>query len=180
MRIIAGKLKGRAFNSPRLPQTHPMSDKIKGALFNMLGDLAGLTVLDAFAGSGAIGFEALSRGAISVVAIDVDRHAQQTIASNAQLLGVENLITVVRADADTWLSRTDSSFDVVVLDPPYDKPQLTLLVQIANCTKPGGIVVVSLPPKIEVPLGANFKLLRSAAYGGARLWLYRCLPVSLS
>jgi 16S rRNA (guanine966-N2)-methyltransferase len=178
MRIIAGKLKGRIFNSPRMPQTHPMSDKIKGALFNMLGDLAGLTVLDAFAGSGAIGFEALSRGAVSIVAIDIDRHAQQTITNNAQLLGVENLITVVRADVSAWLLRTHSSFDVVVLDPPYDKPQLPLLVQAANCTKSNGIVVISLPPKAEVPLSANFQLLRSAAYGDARLLLYRCLEMA--
>ena len=72
MRIIAGYLGGRQFNSPRSNRTHPMSDKARGGLFNALGDISGLTVLDAFAGSGALSFEAISRGAESVIAVDID------------------------------------------------------------------------------------------------------------
>jgi 16S rRNA (guanine966-N2)-methyltransferase len=67
MRVVAGSLKGRIFNEPSGHQTHPMSEKVRGALFNALGDIEGLSVLDAFAGSGALSFEAVSRGAKSVV-----------------------------------------------------------------------------------------------------------------
>jgi 16S rRNA (guanine966-N2)-methyltransferase len=82
MRIIAGRLGGRHFASPQGRRTHPMSDKMRGALFNALGDIDGLSVLDAFAGSGALAFEAVSRGAGHAVAIDVDKSAQRAIAEN--------------------------------------------------------------------------------------------------
>ena len=72
MRVIAGRLGGRNFDSPKTQRTHPMSDKVRGALFNALGDLGGLTVLDAFAGSGACSLEAASRGATEVLAIDIN------------------------------------------------------------------------------------------------------------
>jgi 16S rRNA (guanine966-N2)-methyltransferase len=72
VRIIAGSLKGRTFSEPHGHRTHPMSEKVRGALFNALGDIEGLTFLDAFAGSGALSFEAASRGAKSVIAIDKD------------------------------------------------------------------------------------------------------------
>jgi 16S rRNA (guanine966-N2)-methyltransferase len=141
----------------------------------MLGDLTGLIVLDAFAGSGAISFEAISRSAVAVIAIDVDRYAQQTIITNARLLGIQNFVTLVRTDAAAWLTKNNDSFDVVVLDPPYDKPQVLLLAELAHRTKPGGVVVVSLPPKIEMQLGSDFQLLRTKTYGDAQLQLYRCL-----
>jgi len=71
VRIIAGYLSGRQFNSPRSNRTHPMSDKARGGLFNSLGDISGLSLLDAFAGSGALSFEAISRGTASSVAVDI-------------------------------------------------------------------------------------------------------------
>src|SRR5438445_6894886 len=107
MRIIAGRLGGRQFASPRGHRTHPMSDKMRGALFNALGDLSGLTVLDAFAGSGALAFEAVSRGAQHVVAIDVDKSAQRTIAKNITALGLADRVKLVRASAGAWLTTTD-------------------------------------------------------------------------
>src|ERR1700756_1715958 len=104
MRIIAGRLGGRRFASPRGHRTHPMSDKMRGALFNSLGELAGLSVLDAFAGSGALAFEAVSRGAKGAVAIDLDRSAQQAIAANITALGLQDQVKLVRASAGAWLS----------------------------------------------------------------------------
>ena len=84
MRVVSGSLGGRLFDSPRTHRTHPMSEKARGALFNTLGDIHGLRILDAYAGSGAITIEAESRGAQHVTAIDIDVEAIRTIASNVQ------------------------------------------------------------------------------------------------
>src|SRR3954464_3149409 len=96
MRIIAGRLGGRQFNSPKGHRTHPMSEKGRGALFNALGDISGLTVLDAFAGSGALSFEAISRRAASVLAIDSDKNAQRAIAENIASLGLSRQVKLIK------------------------------------------------------------------------------------
>src|SRR5881392_748421 len=102
MRIIAGKLKGRQFQTPHGHRTHPMSDKARGALFNVLGDIEGLTFLDAFAGSGALAFEAVSRGAKSIVAIERDRPAHSVIERNIKELGLSGQVKGVKANAGGW------------------------------------------------------------------------------
>ena len=102
MRIIAGELKGRSFDSPRGRRTHPMSDKIRGALFNALGDLSGLTILDAFAGSGALSFEAISRGARSALAIELDKQAFQAISQNIDQLALDEKVQVLRKNVRGW------------------------------------------------------------------------------
>src|ERR1700683_4883439 len=104
MHIIAGYLKGRTFDSPKSGQTHPMSDKIRGAMFNMLGDIEGLNILDAFSGSGAIAFEAISRGAASVTLIESDHLAQRSIALNIDKLGLSESASLIRANANSWLN----------------------------------------------------------------------------
>src|SRR4051812_42000237 len=114
MRVIAGGLSGRQFTSPRGRRTHPMSDKMRGALFNTLGDIGGLTILDAFAGSGAIGFEAISRGASRATAIDSDRGAQRAIAENVNKLGLGSQVKLIKTSAASWLRTTKDQFDVVI------------------------------------------------------------------
>src|SRR4051812_43097697 len=99
MRIIAGTMGGRTFSSPHGHRTHPMSDKMRGALFNTLGDIGGLTILDAFAGSGALSFEAVSRGARHATAIDSDRSAQQTITENIRSLSLNKHVKLIKASA---------------------------------------------------------------------------------
>ena len=106
MRIIAGQLKGNMFASPHGNRTHPMSDKVRGALFNALGDIEGLTVLDAFAGSGALAFEALSRGAASATLLKKDKPAQRAISENIVTLNVEKRTKLIRASANAWLGTT--------------------------------------------------------------------------
>ena len=88
-----------------------MSDKVRGALFNALGDVNGLTVLDAFAGSGALSLEAVSRGARSVVAVDIDSEAFKTIVSNVETLGIEDRVTVLRKNISGW-ARNNQQFAV--------------------------------------------------------------------
>jgi 16S rRNA (guanine966-N2)-methyltransferase len=174
MRVISGKLGGRQFDSPHGSRTHPMSEKIRGALFNMLGDIAGMTVLDGFAGSGALGFESISRGARQVVAIDIDKSAHSVIVSNAGKLGVVAQIKAIRANAGSWSDNNpDALFDIVLCDPPYDAVQNDLLVKIAAHTKVGGIVVLSLPPSHASPLPtAKYRLLSTKQYGDSQLLVY--------
>src|SRR4051794_1002965 len=102
MRIIAGTLKGRIFQESHGHRTHPMSDKVRGALFNTLGDIEGLTFLDAFAGSGALSFEAASRGAKNVIAIDKDSSAHFVIEKNVKELGLQKHVHVSRANTGGW------------------------------------------------------------------------------
>ena len=174
MRIIAGTFGGRLFDSPKSAITHPMSDKARGGLFNALGDLSGLGVLDAFAGSGALSFEAISRGAKSVLAIESDSTAQKTIAANIANLSLPQ-IKLVRANAGSWLRTTpDAMFDVVVCDPPYDDLQPKLLAELAQRTKPGGIAVFSLPPKADFKLlDSEYQLVATKSYGDIELAFYR-------
>lgn len=170
MRVIAGALGGRTFDSPHSFKTHPMSDKVRGALFNILGDIQGLTVLDAFAGSGALGFEAISRGAVSVVAIDSDRTAQRVIAANSKALGMYRKLTLVKASANAWLqTNADASFDIVLCDPPYNDLQSSLLARLASCVKPGGLLVLSWPGTETEPEFDGLQKVMHRNYGDAEL-----------
>lgn len=173
MRVLAGRLKGREFKSPRGNKTHPMADKIRGALFNVLGDVTGLTFLDAFAGTGALSFEALSRGADHAIAIDNDKSAQAIMIENVKELRIENM-HVVRAGASSWSENNqDMQFDIVLLDPPYDNLQVNLLEKLADRhVKPGGLAVLSLAGKIDPP-DLDLQIVTQKNYGDAQLVFYR-------
>lgn len=173
MRVIAGRLGGRQFASPHGHRTHPMSDKGRGALFNALGDIGGLTVLDAFAGSGALGFEAVSRGVAHVTAIERDRSAQLTITENIKTLGLADRVKLIKSPANSWLSTTSEEFDLVLLDPPFEDLQLGLLAKLAARTRTGGVAVFSLPPDAEVQLPDEFDRLITKKYGDNQLAFYR-------
>jgi 16S rRNA (guanine966-N2)-methyltransferase len=176
MRIIAGRLGGQNFQAPKNHRTHPMSDRARGALFNTLGPLEGLTILDAFAGTGAVGFEALSRGARRITAIEVDRVAQRSIADNASKLGLSARLHLIKANARAWLATSTMSFDIVLLDPPYDDPQPPLMQRLSQCVKPGGLLVLSWPGKTELPGFPAFELIETKKYGDIQLGFYRREP----
>lgn len=173
MRIISGRLKGRTFDSPSGHKTHPMSEKIRGAIFNALGDIEGLTVFDAFSGSGAIAFEAVSRGAKSIVATDITREAHDTIISNSRALGIEKYVKAVRANASGWSDNNlKALFDLVVVDPPYDDVNIPLLTKLSKHVKRGGLFIASLPPDIMLVL-PGFEKVSVKTYGDAALHFYR-------
>lgn len=174
MRIVSGSLGGRLFSSPHGHRTHPMSEKVRGALFNSLGDIGGLTVLDAFAGSGALSFEAISRGAGSALAIDSDKSAQRAIIENVQALKLSDKIKLIKANAYGWSrNNPDELFDVVLLDPPFTNLQEELLAKLAAHSKPGGTVVLSLPPTSNFSLPSTiYHLLSTKFYGDAQLVFY--------
>lgn len=176
MRIIAGALKGRQFDSPRTERTHPMSEKARGALFNVLGDIQGLTVLDAFAGSGALSFEAVSRGAAAVTAIDSDKQAQKVIAQNIRALHVARHATLINAATNAWLATSPSAeFDIILCDPPYNDTQEALIGRLGERVKPGGLLVLSWPAEQSPPQFAGLTLLNTRTHGDAQLVFYRRL-----
>lgn len=174
MRIIAGTLKGRNFDSPKGHRTHPMSDKMRGALFNVLGDVANLRMLDAFAGSGALSFEAASRGAASVIAIDSDKAAQQAITTTIRQFELANVVKLIKATANAWLSTNETAeFDIVLCDPPYDDTQLMLIDKLAQRVSPHGLLVLSWPGHAHLPEVSDFRLVVSKNYGDGQLGFYR-------
>ena len=173
MRIVAGELGGRQFDSPKSAKTHPMSDKARGALFNVLGDITGLDVLDAFAGTGACSFEAISRGANSAIAIEQDRLAQRTIAQNIQSLELEHRVTLIATSVQAWLQTSPhTTFDLVLCDPPYTDVQPALISRLAERVTPDGILVLSWPDGTELP-DLPLLFLQRKSYGDATLAFYR-------
>jgi 16S rRNA (guanine966-N2)-methyltransferase len=177
MRIIAGRLGGRQFDSPHGHRTHPMSEKMRGALFNALGDISGLTVLDAFAGSGALSFEALSRGARSAIAIELDKGAHRTIIDNAEALGVNDRMEIIKASVASWLNRhPNTQFDIVLADPPYNDLQEKIIeTKLAKSVKPSGLLILSLPPEARIVLSDSFEEVSKKDYGDGTLVFYRRL-----
>jgi 16S rRNA (guanine966-N2)-methyltransferase len=177
MRVIAGALSGRTFESVQGHRTHPMSEKIRGAIFNAFGDIEGLTVLDAYAGTGAISIEAISRGAAHAVALDSDKRAARTIKENIELLGLQDKMDSSLIYAHSWSRRNQTKqFDIVVLDPPYDAVEPKELLMLAKHCRQGGIIVLSLPPNTGFLYAeSKFELLQQKNYGDAELFFYRAL-----
>jgi 16S rRNA (guanine966-N2)-methyltransferase len=174
MRVITGTYKGHIFSAPRGKRTHPMGDKVRGALFNMLGDISGLTVLDAYSGSGALAIEAASRGAKTVYSIEIDNTAYRTITENIEKLGIQN-IKASRANVSTWVSNNDQlEFDVIFADPPYTEVRRDILKKLTLTLRKNGVIVYSLPEAevFELP-SKNFDLLAKKRYANATLVFYR-------
>jgi 16S rRNA (guanine966-N2)-methyltransferase len=119
MRIIAGRAKGRTLASPRGPATRPLTGRAREAVFSSLGDsVIGATVLDAYAGAGSIGLEALSRGAVSAVFMERSRSALAVIRRNVERVGLGG--TIVPGDVVASLSADANTYDFAFVDPPYD------------------------------------------------------------
>lgn len=175
MRIIAGKLGSRQFDAPKGFATHPMGDRVRTALFNTLGDIKGLTILDAFAGSGALSFEALSRGAKYATILEIDRDAYEVIVANVAKLQLQTVSTVMHINARSWSYRNNTErFDLVFCDPPYNQLQESVIEKLAKHTKVGGLMVLSLPPHGDVRLPKeSFELVADKQYGDATLAFYR-------
>jgi 16S rRNA (guanine966-N2)-methyltransferase len=140
MRIIAGELKGRRLKTPKWEGLRPTSDKLRETLFNVVAArVAGARVLDLYAGTGAIGIEALSRGAAHVTFIDRDPRALKLIDENLRHCGVQDRYVIIR----TPQSLPAASIDLAVLDPPYDEPDLTVSIAAAEpLIAPGGMLVL--------------------------------------
>jgi 16S rRNA (guanine966-N2)-methyltransferase len=171
VRVVAGQFKGRRLAAPRGTRTRPTADKVREALFSMLGEVGGARVLDLYAGSGALGIEALSRGAASAVFVERDARAVAAIERNLEPLDVE--ATVARADAVRWLARAEGQFELVFCDPPYDVASRlaeALSERLAALT-PDDARIVTESDKRN-PLELPFPLLTERSYGDTRIAIH--------
>ncbi len=174
MRVIAGFLGGRTFMSPHGHRTHPMSEKVRGAIFGALGDIKGLSVLDAFAGSGALAIEAISRGAKSAVAIEVDKGAHTVITTNLKDLGIEDRVKAIRAFAGAWSTRHQAQFfDLIFVDPPYDNVPYRDLKSLPRHLADGGTLVLSWPGREQPLKFEGLTPVHDKNYGDAQLVFYQ-------
>jgi len=177
MRIVAGSRKGARIFAPKGIETRPTADRVREAAFNLLGPGAAedATVLDLFAGSGAMGLEALSRGAARATFVDNDRDACRTINRNLDKLALEGA-TVLCQDALTALrsdARAGTRYDLVLLDPPYKRfssLQNAMIRYLPDILTAGGVLLVesSANEEPELPLAKR----TSRRYGAARLTLF--------
>lgn len=174
LRVIAGKFGGRPIDSPETFTTHPMSERMRGALFNMLGDISGQRVLDPFAGSGAVSFEALSRGAGEVIAIERDKKAQDIITQNARNLRVGREFQLIRANCRGWSETSpDQLFDLIICDPPYNDIKLSTIELLTAHLKTNGLMVLSHPGRESAPTVNGVVVVDNRKYGDAALAIYR-------
>jgi 16S rRNA (guanine966-N2)-methyltransferase len=171
LRIVAGDFKGRRLRAPRGLRTRPTADRVREALFSMLGQVTGARVLDLYAGSGALGLEALSRGAASAVFVERDPRAAAAIAANLDSVGVE--AEVRRQDALRFLARAQGGFDLVFCDPPYDSgPRIAgSLAERLPAVLADNARIVTESDK-RTPLVLPFPLLAERAYGDTRIAIH--------
>lgn len=151
-RIIAGEFGGRRLSVPTDSRVRPTADRVREAWMNILGpELAGARVLDLFAGSGALGLEALSRGADHVTFVEVGARALATIRNNVDVLGVADRVTVRRGDAMRFIERIEpGAWDVALADPPYTIPYAEQLVDAFRARPFARILVVEHPVQMLI------------------------------
>ena len=143
MRIISGKYKNKELKSPNSKTTHPMGERERLAIFNMLGDITGKSVLDLFAGTGALGLETLSRGAIKTIFVE---NNPKTLAALKENIANIECAKIVKQDAYRYTP--DEKFDIIFADPPYDNFDQAIL-EHKKYLKKDGIMVISSPCPIS-------------------------------
>ena len=176
IRIIAGTLKGRRLETPDWPGLRPTSDRLRETLFNVLGQrLDGQRVLDGFAGTGAVGIEALSRGAAEVTFVERDPRAAALIAANLAHCGVKDRYAIIRVDFARASARLRGvQFDVIFLDPPYGASELSgAMDTAATIASPGTTIVIEHARRdTAAERYGNLALSRTVRSGDSELSIY--------
>lgn len=175
VKLISGQFGGRFITSPDSRSTHPMGERVRSAIFNMLSsEVPGSRVLDAFAGSGAVGLEALSRGAEHVTFVEKDRVAGNIIAENIDLLGVEDRAKLIRASVGGWINTSgDQEFDLIFVDPPYHNEQFSTVERLLGLLKVGGCMILSHSGRGGILEKHGIVVVDNRSYGNANITLYR-------
>jgi len=177
LRVISGVCRGRRLKAPRGMATRPTADRVKEAVFNVLAQqVRGSRVLDVFAGTGALGIEALSRGADEAVFIDNNRAAWQALQDNLQSSGLWEQSSVFYGDFAKVLPRLTGGFDIIFLDPPYNQglvaPAAMLVVAGRLLRADGVLVLETNSGQRELPDIRQLKLLKESNYGDTAVIYY--------
>lgn len=183
MRIVGGKFKGKSLVGPISAVTRPTSDRVRESVFNILAhgigdfELENARVLDLFAGTGALGLEALSRGAKFCQFVDEDAEARAVMRQNADALGVIGLCKIWRRDAtDLGLCAPQSPFSLVFIDPPYDRglseKALKCLVT-GGWLLPGAVIMLEEDESVEVGDVVGLTVIDTRSYGDTQIKFYR-------
>jgi 16S rRNA (guanine966-N2)-methyltransferase len=183
MRVIAGRLRGRRFDAPRGSDTRPTYDRVRESVFAIIGPrIEGATVLDLFAGSGALAIESLSRGAEAAVLVEVDSGAVEIIERNVERLGIAAACRIRRGDALRLLERDalEGAFELVFVDPPYRSglhgPVLGLLGEPGRLPE-DALVVVEHGAADDLPESdGRLSLVRRERYGSTAVSFYEARP----
>jgi 16S rRNA (guanine966-N2)-methyltransferase len=179
LRIVAGKWRSRLLDIADVPGLRPTSERVRETLFNWLApSIQGARCLDLFAGTGALGFEALSRGATSVIFVENSRRAAKAIEKSAQILGASGAVIHCGDAAEYLRNARPASFDIIFLDPPFADDRLgELCKQIEACgiLAPGGRIYLEQDrAQPEAPLPDRWRILRNKTAGNVR---YRLVEV---
>lgn len=188
IRLISGIFKNHKITAPNSHQTHPMSERARNAIFNTIqAEIPNAEVLDAFAGTGSLGLEAISRGAKKVVFIEKNRLAQKTLAENLKIIEKnENAgeAKIIRSSVSGWMGSSQSqfeigeileipAFDIIFADPPYYDPQFPSIEKLSKRLRSGGILILSQPKEIENFKAENLILISEKLYSGAKILFFR-------
>ncbi len=177
VRIIAGAQRGRRLAVPARGEVRPTSEMVREAVFDVLGPVGGLRTLDLFAGSGALGLEALSRGAASCVFVELDAAVSAVLRSNIELLGYKTSCRVLTADyrrAASALARSGERFDLLFVDPPYRmlaEVEATLSPTVPDLLAPLAVVVIEGPRSLQADFGQSLVFERD--YGDTKITMVR-------
>jgi 16S rRNA (guanine966-N2)-methyltransferase len=175
MRVIAGRFKGRRLKAPSWDGLRPTSDKLRETLFNILAPrMEGARVVDGYAGTGAVGIEAISRGAAHVTFIENDRRAVALIEDNLRSCGVDGGYTIQRGDVATVLPGLGSNaFDLILLDPPYDIVTIASVLEAsAGVLADGGLAVLEHATRREIEQVAQLEPVRRVKSGDSTLTIF--------
>jgi 16S rRNA (guanine966-N2)-methyltransferase len=170
MRIIAGSHRGHRISAPRGRDTRPTSDRVRENAFNLIGPVHDADVLDLFAGSGALGLEALSRGAASATFVESDRDACRTINANLDKLQLHG--TVLCQDVLRAVAQERRTYDLILCDPPYDYDHAKVAPHLSGLLADDGVLVYETAGRGDPPEVPGLQVRTSRKYGSARLTLY--------
>lgn len=177
MRIVAGEFKSRKIQTLKGDTSRPSSNKLRAAVFNSMGTyFSGGHVLDLFAGTGAMSFEAISRGFSKATLFEIDKKAFLNIKNNIKDLELENKCTLICGDAMSQFSKMNSSVDLVIMDPPYAyNHYVELLTKVisSGLLNDDAIILVESDSKKELPnLILNYEVFKQKTYGGSCIRYY--------
>ena len=180
MRISGGFLKGRVLSYRKKSECRPTQSKVREAIFNILAaGVEGKNVADFFAGTGALGFEALSRGAVSITFVDNSIDAIKMLKKNAKLLGVENCVRIIKTEtsmAISKLKRESVKFDLIFADPPYKtsmEMMKSIFSNIGMIMNDNGIFLLETDKNYDDIDITGLEIKKEKTYGSTRIWIYQ-------